>query len=1013
MKLFVTYELSPFTAGGTGTYLNHVLKILSEKGIETAVLFGLSKPQVDQFRAELSERVIPQGPLPELFSAFDLAPERNGPNVYWNRSAMFCDAILKIVSLRNVDYVEFFDYCGPAYHLLMEKCLNLNLKDIEIAIRFHNTIELIDRASGRFQLPGPACPYGLERRAFALADRVIVPGQKSWDESAAELYGVGTNRLRVTAPPFARDNLPMVHKKRAGIAFVGRPSILKGFDTFLTALNILAANDAVGELPHVTIIGPAETVVGALDIAFELKKLPALKSNISALGHVPPAELMQILGKYDIIVFPNRTESYCYALHEARLAGARLVINTIPAFVEHLEPSDRVRLFDGTPRDLAAQLAVMLQTADTLVGADLQSLRDAYVRRSTTLCDVESPLPLVANQWSQSGVCIFSQRSNASVDGLAALKAAWVHAFPKDEILPKLLIDGRTHTDGHTYFVSIFADGVTADQFSRARRMLDFNAAINCVLVFPNLLEESLVEWEATLPIASAHLSVKPAAVVWRFDRPGAAADHIAKGMDRIDDAATLMRIANGIVIGASDHPMALRSRIPASRPTRFVGAQYEQGVTVVEAELRMREMSLADQESDYFFLVRGHIRLPKATRSTYDRHHIEVLFGFFSGESGDLESWFGGLHLRRDGADVVVEIISESAEFWTYRGGRKAVHFLHQGQLELSDAHDEVQVSSLLSKPRLGDIEGNAIEDYGDESVVIYLCESAPYKASSEFSTCLVNSDHSFTVANVEAACERLAFIAGKNAHIVMSATLLREGSIEQLASAARFVERLKISVFLRADLLFSQEWMLHNGIFDALKFAETNSRICLELVAPAQLAGTLQLLGIPCETNPNLKPSPKPAKRWLLWAQEQKRISILLSSTGAFSGAYGHLLAALALIRNDRPELDFKAEIMRPNHESEMLIHDLGLTSRVDIRARVPTRRHDLVLEVYPDGQLSVEATIAVDSGAAAVVALASKKWVNETVAASYVTDWEASDEITSNVIPAIERWYYNNPK
>ena len=94
-------------------------------------------------------------------------------------------------------------------------------------------------------------------------------------------------------------------------------------------------------------------------------------------------------------------------------------------------------------------------------------------------------------------------------------------------------------------------------------------------------------------------------------------------------------------------------------------------------------------------------------------------------------------------------------------------------------------------------------------------------------------------------------------------------------------------------------------------------------------------------------------------------------------------------------------------------MLIHDLGLTSRVDIRARVPTRRHDLVLEVYPDGQLSVEATIAVDSGAAAVVALASKKWVNETVAASYVTDWEASDEITSNVIPAIERWYYNNPK
>lgn len=1011
MKLFVTYELSPFTAGGTGTYLNHVLKILSGKSIETAILFGLPKVQVDLFKTQLTDRMRSSGHPPEMFSVFDLASERTGSNVFWNRSAMFCDAVLKIVSMRNVDYVEFFDYCGPAYHLLMEKCSNPSLKNIEIAIRFHNTIELIDRASGRFQPPGPDCPYGLERRALALADRVIVPGQKSWDESASKLYGVGPSRLRVSPPPFARENLPKVHKKRAGIAFVGRPSVLKGFDTFLAALNILAVDGAVGDLPQVTIIGPAETVVGALDLAFELKKAPALKSKISVLGHVPPEELMQLLGEYDIVVFPNRTESYCYALHEARLAGVRLVINSIPAFVEHLEPSDRMRLFDGTPRDLAAQLAAMLMTPDVLVEAELHALREAYVSRSQTLCEPANPSQAGFFPLERAGVCVFSERNIANkFNELDALKAAWARVCPQDQLPTKLETDRLTSADSHFYMVSVFADGVTADQFARARRTLDLNAGIDCVLIFPNLLEESLVETQSALPPTHSRFWVKPAAVIWRFERLGAAVDHVAKGIDRIDDATTLIGLAVAVTIGASDHPMARRTRVPTNRSTRLAGAQNAQGLTVVEAELRMTEMSCADPESDYIFLIRGNLRLPEALWSNHLRRSIEPLFGFFRIDGGELEGWFGGLRLRRSGAEVGARIISESAELWTYRAGRKGVHLLSQGQIEFGDAPDEIRIGSFSPGSSIAASGRNGIEDYSDAVVVIEIIESAHRAPGAKPITSLDGSDHSFIVANVGDACERLAFTAGKCVKIVMPAALLREGSMEQLASAARFVERLMIPVFLPADLLFSQDWLVHNGIMDAVKFAATNPRVGLELVAPPQLASTLQRLGISCVVNPNTKPAPKPAVRRLVWQQERRRISILLSSTGAFSGVYGHLLSALAMVRKERKDLDFEGEIMKPNHESEMLIHDLGLTTRLDTRAQTSKRRHDILLEVYPDGQMSVEGIAAVDSGAAAVLALGSQKWINEAAEAVYVTDWEASDEIASKLVSVFERWYSN---
>ena len=57
MRLFVSYEVSPFTAGGVGTYFDHVLNISRRDRVDIGILFGLPQSQVDPIRSTINSQM--------------------------------------------------------------------------------------------------------------------------------------------------------------------------------------------------------------------------------------------------------------------------------------------------------------------------------------------------------------------------------------------------------------------------------------------------------------------------------------------------------------------------------------------------------------------------------------------------------------------------------------------------------------------------------------------------------------------------------------------------------------------------------------------------------------------------------------------------------------------------------------------------------------------------------------------------------------------------------------------
>ena len=1005
-KLFVSYELSPFTSGGMGTYLHNVLRIASAEGVKTCVLLGLPIAEVEKIKANLTARIPFSGVIPEIMSAFELANEKSSQNVFWNRSALFCDAILKLMSLRRIDYIEFFDYCGPAYHTLMEKCTNRLLKDVEISVRFHNTIELIDRSSGILKARGPNSPYGLERSAMRIADQLIVPGAKVWAETAAELYQIDANRITVIAPPFATDSFPKKHANQSGIAFVGRPSVLKGFDTFLDALLQVHDNCEV-ELPAVVVIGPPETVVGALNVLSELEKRPALKSKISVTGHVPQAELMQMLGAFDLVIFPNRSESYCYALHEAILSGVRVIVNSIPAFVEHLESSNRCMFFDGTSYDLAQKIVHSLRLPAGVSTEENLATRSAYIQRSKQFFNRILDLPASPSATQNSALCVISSRvSNVGTDLFSkSLTVKWNSIAPSDSIIE--LEDGQPmelrQFSGPVYLLRLFENNISIDQLARARTTLLLNSTLSCAAIFSNVLEELLVSDCEALLEESVNIKITPAAVMWRFERLGLAIDHIAKHMHTIEDVNLLKRISNPCFIGCSDHHGAMLTATRVASSTRMLNAVQHAGTTIGQADARLLSMSKADVEAGYIFLVRGHVEIKLGQGAMGLSKTIAPLFGFFDAPYDSLESWFGGIKVKNNKQDFTLSVLSETAEMWVYRNGQKVVHLTSNGIVTVAYAEYGPMV---LAAQKVGSTSDWAILDYADRTVRL--------KLSSEYDTCLSDmqtwakpADSTIICADMDEIICRLATITAREVQIALPLRLLCGGAMQQICSAAQYVREVCIAVALPDNFMFSQDWVLHHGLLDSINTGGIPN-LTVTLFASNNLAETLSLVGIQCNSTP-LIVSDRPVLKSLRSADPGVRIpNILLSSTGTFSGIYGHVLCALAIARSVPNTANFRFEIIAPNDESSHLICDLGLNDIASIRLQPTSMRHDIILEVYPDGPLSLAAKQTLNNGASGIFSTASQPWVNVSDGVSYVPDWEAADSIASELIRTLNIYF-----
>ncbi|MEL7172784.1 MAG: glycosyltransferase, partial [Pseudomonadota bacterium] len=272
-------------------------------------------------------------------------------------------ALKALSSTTPIDMVEFYDYCGPAYYSLAEAGQG---GMPPVAVRLHNTVELIARRVRSPLDPDRLLQFGMERAAIAGADMLLAPADAYFREEILALYPEASGVPAQVSPPIHAPVGSVAYDPFANdVAFYGRLSTFKGIDTFMRAA-VAALDDPAFErwLGRFLVIGPEETVAGGMSLEALRAMVPArFAERFAFTGRLHHEELFARLQSAAFACFANRIESFCYAAHELATAGMPLILSDTPAFHDHFAEGRDARFFDGTAGALATEMRALAQDA--------------------------------------------------------------------------------------------------------------------------------------------------------------------------------------------------------------------------------------------------------------------------------------------------------------------------------------------------------------------------------------------------------------------------------------------------------------------------------------------------------------------------------------------------------------------------------------------------------------------------------------------------------------------------
>jgi glycosyltransferase involved in cell wall biosynthesis len=468
---FVSYELFPVTRGGCGALLHNVAVQLLQAGERVVFLLDVDAEVFARF--DQDERLkLPNAHNCVAYRVEDVCGQgllgRDSFSSWYEwRSYVLNVAAQKVHALERPSLIEFFDYHGVAYYAVCEKLAMGSYDGARIAVRYHATIEAMDRVDLTNSLhPELYLLYSLERAALALADTVIVPSESVSKRSLAELYPTVAARQVVAVPPLQKT----LQKRTSdgienGVLFYGRLFSIKGVDLLVDAA-ILWMRQRPDLAPDFYFVGgdskqPPDGC--GLYADYLLRRIPPdLRARFHILGHLTHEETEALLGKVRFAVFPNRAESFCYAAHELYAGGVPLIVSDIPGFEDFFHHERNSLVFDVT-------------SADALTLAIGRLWDDAELRARLT-----SPYPVVP-----SAVAPIYESAASPAPGLddmvAAPSVALQVIIQADSLADAQRLGARLAEGGHRAVVLLPAQGadaeVSAFLFGRSVRCVDLAGA--------------------------------------------------------------------------------------------------------------------------------------------------------------------------------------------------------------------------------------------------------------------------------------------------------------------------------------------------------------------------------------------------------------------------------------------------------------------------------------------------------------------------------------------------------
>lgn len=391
--IFVTPELEPLVPGGAGSAVSRLARGF---GSEATVILA-----AEDVRVTGDER-------PGLRSVPLAAPD-GSMDWYLERSRLMAEAVADVVtSTANPDLVEFTDFEACAWWALTNR-VELGLEGSRIGVRLHGPVEAITAAVGARPHPLDVLSE-MERDVFAMADAVLVPSEAvgNW---ARERYGIESTRILVAPPP-----VPQVTPRiwtpspEPVIAHFGRLTEAKGVHDLIAAMRpVFDAHPRV----RLTLIGPdgwsLEHNCPMSQILRSMLEADVLE-RVEFTGRLDRDAALERLMRAWAVVLPSRFESFCLVAHEARRAGAPLIVPDLPAFDDFDETTGALK-YDGSRNQLTELL-------DSVV-RDLSVMSQLAERPAPIVGDAiaaySQPLPPVRHTASQSAL---ATRASHRLEGL-------------------------------------------------------------------------------------------------------------------------------------------------------------------------------------------------------------------------------------------------------------------------------------------------------------------------------------------------------------------------------------------------------------------------------------------------------------------------------------------------------------------------------------------------------------------------------------------------------------------
>jgi glycosyltransferase involved in cell wall biosynthesis len=370
---FVTYEMHPTARGGAGVLIHHAADRLLAAGHEVVLILGIPASFVKQFMEKDRHTHLSRPENCRAYCVDELCADMtfsaaNVPCSFQWESLRWAHALRKVREIEKIDYVEFFDYCGAGYYAFAER-LYAKKADARpvLGIRLHNTLELFDRHAA-IKNADRMILHGLERQALALSETVLSPSKTYYERYTRDLYKVEPTRIVVSSPP--KQDMGRVRKRPDGsgpfaITFVGRMFQFKGVEQLVRAAVMLMEQRPELDFT-VEMIGydSDDSPVPGSFMQFLKTLVPRpLSHRFVFTDHLTHEQILVRLESSLFAVFPNRMESFCYALHEVYDAGVPVIVNDQPAFLDFFEHERNALVYDGTTPKLLASMQRLIDDA--------------------------------------------------------------------------------------------------------------------------------------------------------------------------------------------------------------------------------------------------------------------------------------------------------------------------------------------------------------------------------------------------------------------------------------------------------------------------------------------------------------------------------------------------------------------------------------------------------------------------------------------------------------------------